>query len=244
MPYPAITPGQAKNWWTRWNATESPDQIPPVPEPEIRGGDTDAVDWDDLCSNIARRLIEIYHENGGNTAKFEGHGSAFIHQSMPMHPALEDMEFWVWFAVAHGVKLIQLRHPPSKSEREGGRRIPLSAHFTLADRGRDIPFFRMWWRGEVSFQPDSESPYDLTAIGGHNDWRIMIFGRSPLRAQTLLHALLRLIREENAGAAQLERMGIEINKAAENVVVESLTDEQADDFVRRQWRKVISAQTA
>lgn len=70
----------------------------------------------------------------------------------------------------------------------------------------------------------------------------MIFGRSPLRAKPLLHALLRLIRKENANAIQLERMGIEINKSAENVVVESFANDQDDDFIRRQWLKVVSDQ--
>ncbi len=87
-----------------------------------------------------------------------------VHSSLPSEERLMlgDMAFWTRFAIAKLSDVIYTRFPGRKG------RINLD-NFGLGSRKECWPY-KLWVRGELSFEEDAKDPYALGRLGGVDVW--------------------------------------------------------------------------
>lgn len=180
--------------------------------------------------------------------RFEAEACVAVHQALPRDPALADPEFWIWMATGPGLDLIRRRYPG-----KGEAQIPDRLNFTSAS-ARETFFYRLWVRAELAHDPALADPYELARYGDVDFWRSHVFRQMSTEAPALLKAFILhqypdgpegkrrtqtpdLLNSEGKKVAEIRDLIKFMKRAAANVVVEMLHEEEAARFVEEQWRK-------
>lgn len=238
---------------------------PPAPEPELSaGGGTH--NWQAIATNVVDKLSSLYQgvdrssgrDRAGvvnritqtfsrraevkavsmTTDRFEAAACVVVHQALPRDAALADPEFWIWMATGPGLELIRRRYPG-----KSGSNIPDCLNFT-SPTARETLFYRLWVRAELSYNSVLEDPYDLAQYGDIDFWRSHVFRQMSTEHQPLLAAFIRFQHPDGPeGKKRLTQREVRelvkyIKRAAANLLVEALDEEEAARFVEEQWRKV------
>lgn len=216
------------------------------------GGLYDRVISGDKASSrgLVGRIAEALGARGDADApmsndRFEAAASVAVHSALPRDPALADPEFWIWMATGPGQALILRRYPARlKMDDEGVKkwRIPDQNNFTSSNAQESF-FYRLWIRAELAHDPALADPYELARYGDIDFWRSHVFRQKLTEAGPVLRAFIRHQYPDGpdgkrrSSVAEIRQMIKHMKRAAANVVVEALDDEEAARFVEEQWRK-------
>lgn len=263
MPYPIVTDTSARLWWKTWQDSGKVDEPPQPPEAEtsLEGDDHD---WpgrvsglmDDLGAlyatvdgtknadsrGVVSRIAKAFGRVGADTKpmtndRFEAAACIVVHQSLPRDPALADPEFWIWMATGPGLDLIRRRYPG-----KGEAQIPDRLNFTSAN-ARETFLYRLWVRAELAFDPALEYPYELAQYGDIDFWRSHVLRQKLSEVQPILRAFVMLNFPDGpdtkrmTSVKELRELIKFMKRAAANMMVDVLDDEEAERFVNEQWQK-------
>lgn len=264
MPYPIVTDAAARLWWKAWKESDKVDEPPPSPEPDtsVEGGDHD---WSGVVARLMDDLNALYQagdkpreakrggRRGGKRSKdagvpmtsdrFEATACIMVHKALPRDAALADPEFWIWMATSPGLSLIRRRYPPS-----GKAQIPDRLNFTSGS-ARETFFYRLWVRAELAHDPALADPYELARYGDVDFWRSHVFRQMSTETGPMLAAFIRFQHPKGPdGEKRLSQHEIRdlvkyMRRAAANMLVETLDEQQAARFVEEQWQKVHSTRS-
>ena len=265
MPYPIVTDTSARLWWNAWKESGNVQAPPHPPEPEtsIEGGEPD---WPTVVARLMDDLGTLYDsvdgtqtaERGGvvgritkalgsravasttrmTNDRFEATACVTVHKALPRDAALADPEFWIWMATGPGLDLIRRRYPG-----KGEAQIPDRLNFTSAS-ARETFFYRLWVRAELAHDPALEDPYELARYGDIDFWRSHVFRQMSTETGPLLGAFVRFQHPDGPeGKKRLSQEEIRelvkyMRRAAANVLVEALDEQEAARFVEEQWQKI------
>ena len=241
MPYPIVTDATARLWWKAWKESDKVDEPPPSPEPDtsVEGG---APDWSGAVVRLMDDLNALYEGAAVpmTSDRFEAAACILVHKALPRDAALADPEFWIWMATCPGLSLIRRRYPPS-----GKAQIPDRLNFTSGS-ARETFFYRLWVRAQLAHDPALADPYDLARYGDVDFWRSHVFRQMSTETGPMLAAFIRFQHPKGPdGEKRLSQHEIRdlvkyMRRAAANMLVETLDEQQAARFVEEQWQKVHS----
>lgn len=270
MPYPIVTETAARLWWNAWKAGGDAGSPPQTPEPEasIEGAEHD---WSRIVDRLMDDLGSLYdsvdrHETrrregvveriskaiGSRSAspsgrmtndRFEAAACVLVHEALPRDAALADPEFWIWMATGPGLDLIRRRYPG-----KGDAQIPDRLNFTSAS-ARETFFYRLWVRAELACDPALKDPYELARYGDIDFWRSHVFRQMSTETGPLLAAFIRFQHPDGPeGKKRLSQSEIRelvkyMRRAAANVLVEVLDEDEAERFLEEQWQKILKSKS-
>lgn len=180
--------------------------------------------------------------------RFEAAACVVVHEALPRDAALADPEFWIWMATGPGLDLIRRRYPG-----KGEVQIPDRLNFTSAN-ARETFFYRLWVRAELAHDPVLADPYELARYGDIDFWRSHVFRQMSTEAPAVLRAFIvhqypdgpegkrrtetpELVTEEGKRVLEIRDFIKFMKRAAANIVVDMLEEEEAARFVEEQWQK-------
>jgi hypothetical protein len=145
---------------------------------------------------LAERLFALRGKFGG-AALAKSRGKAFeaaacevVHRTLPLGPdCASSPEFWAWLTLiaSDGVfaELVDWRF--------GGYDAIKPRNYGVARQSELFEglFARLWFRGEIAFEPDATDPYTLAKRGDIDIWRSHLFRQEFGRCQSVQRALLR-----------------------------------------------------
>lgn len=240
-----------------------PPEINDVEYIECSGGSSP----DEEMMLLVSSLSELYDSVDSaapelDTNRFEARAAELMHRGLTESPALADPEFWIWCSVSAGAKLIARRYPlksdglspesmgtrGEEDDEMGGRKkviswIPDKANFFSAS-ARETLFYRLWIRGRLGFVEGADDPYELARCGDVDFWRSHIFRQMSLESAALRVEFIRFQFPDGADGkprlsqSQIRKLIKRIRRAAANVVVDAFNDEQAGEFIMRQWQSM------
>ncbi|MFP4542327.1 MAG: DUF6339 family protein [Opitutales bacterium] len=267
MPYPIVTDAAARVWWKAWKESGKTDEPPARPEVDtsVEGGDHD---WPGVVARLMDHLGALYDAVekpqtaaragvvgrifGGRSGaeampmtndRFEAAACVAVHEALPRDAALADPEFWIWMATGPGLDLIRRRYPG-----KGEAQIPDRLNFTSAS-ARETFFYRLWVRAELAHDPALADPYELARYGDIDFWRSHVFRQMSTETGPLLAAFIRFQHPEGPdGKKRLTQDEIRalvkyMRRAAANMLVETLDEQEAARFVEEQWQKIRSTRS-
>lgn len=129
---------------------------------------------DQMRGSLARR---------GRGRRFDRYASRVIHQAaqdIPTHMQ-EDPGFWRWLAIEQGPDIVEHRY--------GATSLAGKGNFGLGSRW-DSMFMRLWFRAEVSVDPDSTDPYWMTKLGDVDFWASGVMRHQYGSARNLVKAFV------------------------------------------------------
>lgn len=261
MPYPIVKDSDARAWWKEWSRSEETATSPSLPEvgTSPNGGDHD---WQQIASALIQELSKQYSAVDGydpeptkpgiilrltgksekkgklSNERFEARACVTIHRSLPEDDALSDPEFWIWMACHPGLELIKRRYPVTEK-----KPLPDRNNFTSSS-ARESFFYRLWVRAELAFDEQRVDPYELAEYGDIDFWRSHVFRQMSTESGSLLAAFIAFQHPNGPdGPKRLNQSDIRelvkfMRRAAANIIVETLDDKSAKDFVEAQWRKI------
>ena len=261
MPYPIVKDTDARAWWKDWAASEDPSSPPPTPE-ENTSSDGGDHDWPQIATDLIQELSQLYVLVDGqepsatkpgiisrirgksasseklSNERFEARACVAIHKLLPEDEALSDPEFWIWMACHPGLELIQRRYPSTEK-----KPLPDRNNFTSSS-ARETFFYRLWVRAELAFDGDRVDPYELAEYGDIDFWRSHVFRQMSTESGPLLAAFIAFQHpngpdgQKRLTQSEIRELVKYMRRAAANIMVETLDDESARDFVEAQWRKI------
>jgi hypothetical protein len=126
-----------------------------------------------------------------NQAKdFEAHAAPLVHAELDLDPTVAaSREFWLWlnFAAADGsfLRIVDWRFGSQTS-------IGMENYGVVNKAGVwEGLFARLWWRGNLGFEPEGEDPYDIARRGDLDIWRSHIIRQEYGRCRELAVGLIR-----------------------------------------------------
>jgi hypothetical protein len=194
------------------------------------GEGDDAVDLS-FVPALAKRLLDLAHSYGEDPSdqvgnRFEAEACELVHRGTPALPAiaLADPGFWRWLAVKHFRELVEWRH--------GGHR-PDGAHpnnFGIGATKRNL-LYRMYFRAEISFDPDAEHPYGLSRISDKDLWESHLLAVRAGNIRPFVRAFLRFLYPDPEGKRSVDLdtlrvLASRINRLRANRFFELIPDEQ------------------
>lgn len=199
---------------------------------------------------LVGRIAEALGARGDGDApmsndRFEAAASVAVHSALPRDAALADPEFWIWMATGPGQALILRRYPPRRTTDDQGVerwKIPDRKNFTSSN-AQETLFYRLWIRAELAHDPALGDPYELARYGDIDFWRSHVLRQKLTEAGPVLRAFIRHQYPDGpdgkrrSSVAEIRQMIKHMKRAAANVMVEALDDEEAARFVEEQWRK-------
>jgi hypothetical protein len=141
-------------------------------------------------------------------------------------------------ATTPGLGLIRRRYPG-----KGDAQIPDRLNFTSAS-ARETFFYRLWVRAELAHDPALQDPYELARYGDIDFWRSHVFRQMSTETAPLLAAFIRFQHpsgpdgKKRLTQEQIRELVKYMRRAAANVLVEALDEEEAARFVKEQWNKI------
>lgn len=131
--------------------------------------------------DIAAELINLHYEYGvqANSA-YESRACAVLHANLALTAgAAADPGFWRWLSLGPLLPVIELRHELLRRE-----------HVGLCSPW-DALVSRLWFRADLSLDPDSDDPYFLSTLGDLDFWRSHVLRADYSACRPLLRALIR-----------------------------------------------------
>ena len=126
-------------------------------------------------------------ENPSQVARlrFDAHSAEQLHVALTIPDELSgDDAFWRYLALAKSWELADWRHGGEDGE------APAAAHLGLGEKWWCLPR-RLWLRAELSIDPDSADPYELTRRGGADFWMSGVIRHLYSGARPLVRSLIR-----------------------------------------------------
>ena len=122
------------------------------------------VDWIASAALLRAKLAKLQASIGDpktdhGSRRFDSAASRIVHQSMLLHPALADAEFWIWLTVTHFKTLIQWRYGEGADLKNYG--IGGSTENFL---------YRLWLRGDIGHVGDAKT------LRSWSKWATSTFG--------------------------------------------------------------------
>lgn len=260
MPYPIVRDEVARAWWKKWANNETAEPPEWAPEEDVRPDGAD-LDWPSIVGDVITELEGMYGRVDGpesqpaagrfarlrgrakatsrmTNERFEAAACVQIHKALPMDDALADPEFWIWLATRPGLDLIRRRYPPTEK-----KPVPDRNNFTSSS-ARETFFYRLWIRAELAHDTRRVDPYELAAYGDVDFWRSHVFRQMSTETGPLLAAFVEFQHpngpdgEKRLSQDEIRELVKFIKRAAANIMVETLDEEEAKAFVEAQWRKI------
>lgn len=261
MPYPIVREDAARAWWKAWSEIEDAATLPEPPEEDVSPDGNDH-DWPGIAQGFIEELEGLYgrvdgkSKGGGaqgvlgrvrdrarrieglSNERFEAKACVIIHQALPRDEALADPAFWIWLATRPGLDLVRRRYPPSEK-----KPIPDRNNFTSGN-ARETFYYRLWMRAELAYDHGRSDPYELAEYGDVDFWRSHVFRQMSTETGPLLAAFIAFQHpngpdgEKRLSQGDLRDMVKYMRRAAANIMVETLNEEEAQAFVEGQWRKI------
>lgn len=135
-----------------------------------------------LADEIRRRLASM-EKKGAQVSELDAACFDLVHSAIPREPLLVgDFGFWTRFAINELADVIYKRFPGRK-----GQMSP--ANFGLGHRTECWPY-KLWVRGELSFQEGIRDPYALGRLGKTEFWTSHVHRQAFMNNRTVLHSVL------------------------------------------------------
>lgn len=177
----------------------------------------------------------------GRAQHFDRLAARIIHGSAPKLPTMmqEDAGFWRWLAVEHGPDLVEYRY--------GGLTQAGKSRFGIRSPRWNCLLMRLWFRGDISFNPDESDGYRRSELGDVDFWESGVFRHRYGSARNLVRSLIDYSyddpseptrdRWQRAGAKDRDH-GIRmvyknLTRLHATVAFEVLSQEQCADIIRR-----------
>ena len=157
-------------------------------------------DWEPKTElvDLLAELTDLHAAYGLQAnAAFESRACVVLHNGLaPTADAVADPGFWRWLSLGPLLPVIKLRHEPLRPEHVG-----LGSPW-------DALLSRLWFRADLSVDPDDEDPYALSGLGDLDFWRSHVLRADYSSCRQLLRALLRFqFPAENEGRPRLKPSG-------------------------------------
>lgn len=267
MPYPIVRDEVARAWWKAWSESDNASTPPEPPEEDV-SPDGDELDWPGIVRELIEELESLYSKVDGaskgagtqgilgrvrgrarryeglSNERFEAKACVIIHQSLPRDEALADPAFWIWLATRPGLDLVQRRYAPSDK-----KPIPDRNNFTSGN-ARETFYYRLWMRAELAYDDGRSHPYELAAYGDVDFWRSHVFRQMSTETGPLLAAFIAFQHpngpngEKRLSQGDIRELVKYMRRAAANIMVETLNEEDAQAFVEGQWQKIQASRSS
>lgn len=131
------------------------------------------------CDNLRGSLRHL-----GPAQHFDRRAARIIHEYAPTLPTLMqgDPGFWRWFSIEHGSDVVEHRYGGST---QAGR-----SHYGVGSTPWDCLFMRLWFRADISFDPDEPDPYRRSELGDVDFWESGILRNRYSSARNLVKAFV------------------------------------------------------
>lgn len=121
---------------------------------------------------------------------FEAPACALVHENLNLNSvAASSREFWLWltFGAAGGefADIVDWRFSA------GSRIDDVNYGITTRAGTWEGLFARLWWRGSIGYDPDSENPYEIAKRGDIDIWRSHIIRQEYGRCANVARALVK-----------------------------------------------------
>lgn len=152
------------------------------------------IEFEDLVAELSD--LHARHGLLAN-ASFESRACVLLHSNLALTAeAAADPGFWRWLSLGPLLPVVELRHELLRPEHVG-----LGSPW-------DALMSRLWFRADLSLDPDIEDPYALSAVGDLDFWRSHVLRADYSACRPLLRALLRFqFPTENNGRPRLKPSG-------------------------------------
>jgi len=127
-----------------------------------------------VLMTVVKRIAQMQ----GSLSKGKGKGPVeeldrlcfdLVHSSLPRDELmLGDMGFWTRFAIRYLSSVILSRFPGKASGGSSEKKVNLD-NFGLGSRKECWPY-KLWVRGELSYNPDGKDKYELGRVGSVDMW--------------------------------------------------------------------------
>ena len=135
------------------------------------------------CAN-AIETVRSSIESPTTNAEFDANVSVRFHRNARLDPNWsEDDNLWRWVAITKAPDLVERRHG-------GYDQSAALGNFGLGARWDNL-FRRLWFRAELSYDPDATDPYWLTKLGVRDFWDSGIIRHRYGSARNLVKAFVK-----------------------------------------------------
>jgi len=240
MTYPTISAKLAEKYLDSLKAGHEPalDQFIVYRESIDSFGEQDAVQLHQSVEQVRSRYPEIIAPKSRHASQFEMEATPLIHAALGQGRPAEycaDPEFWTWLAIAHFLDVTKWRYGEDLKSANLGIGAPAENFI-----------YRLWLRGEVVLQPDSDDPYELAKRGPSIDfWRSHIFRITYSNWRPFARALVRFQYPTLDGEARLERNAIRalakrLTQIKSNQIFACLNDAEASSLIENEAQSLPS----
>jgi hypothetical protein len=107
----------------------------------------------------------------------------------------------------------------------------------------------LWVRAELAHDPALADPYELARYGDIDFWRSHVFRQMSTETGPLLAAFIRFQHPDGPDAEkrltqdEIRALVKYMRRAAANMLVETLDEQEAARFVEEQWQKIQSTRS-
>jgi len=184
------------------NASEAFDAIQSGEEASIEPAivQKQSPDWEPKIEleDLVAELTQLHSEYGllANAA-FESRACVMLHSNLALTAeAAADPGFWRWISLGPLLPVIELRHDLLRPEHVG-----LGSPW-------DALMSRLWFRADLSVDPDNDHPYALSELGDLDFWRSHVLRADYSACRQLLRALVRFqFQTESNGRPRIKPSG-------------------------------------
>jgi hypothetical protein len=237
MPYPILSKAEVRPYLLAADELDKPSL--PTPRQGDEGPD---VDWDAHGAEIAAKLLALLEEHPiklkSDGGPFEALAGPAIHQSLPVHPALANAEFWIWLAVTHCEEVVALRYAFT------GKRNP--QNFGVGGAGENL-LYRLWLRAEIAYDPTAKDKYVLARLGDIDFWRSHVFRQGYGDVRTFARSLVEFQfpakskRKPRLKIGQIRDLAKRLKRARSNLMFEVMTEARAAQFIESEWERLAAS---
>jgi hypothetical protein len=192
----------------------------------------------ELVNDLVRELMELKvgldHIRGtsGWGKRFDTSAAAIVHRwavETGLRPeVLADQGFWRWLAISKTYELITWRYMDGKG---------MLSNENFGTRGtRQNALFRLFQIGDLSFEPNSQDPYELASVGDVDFWVSHILRQNYANARPVARALIdlqagRLNGLSSLTTGEIRYLAKDLKRLRENLVFEVLSHDEARQLV-------------
>ena len=164
----------------------------------VRQFGTGVPDFDESCAaSLLRKLNTLKDQFGVDSLgqskgkDFEARASGIVHSELSSLDAdtATSREFWLWltFVACRGdfFDLVVWRFGDPVTVN------PVNFGITTKSSIREGLFARLWWRGNIGFDPTSDPPYTISRRGDIDIWRSHIIRQEYGRCRNVVKSLIR-----------------------------------------------------
>ena len=236
MPYPVVSRAEARTFLL--GRRENPEMARPEPRTIDLGVEED---WDAVASEIVDAITTIAEPAPGSDQAVDGRSFEVaagpeVHRRLLPHPALADPEFWTWFAIWHGLEIIEHRYGEE----------PDLKNFGIGAAGENF-IYRLWLRAEIAHDPTREDEYELAKTGDIDFWRSHIFRQGYANCRAFAHALIEfqfpaeIGRKPYLNIPQIRELVKYLKRARTNLMFEVMDEARAKTFIESEWARVAAS---